>query len=98
MTDKEVEQIWFHFSDKLLEVALNIFGEAEVPITARGASERKVLAMTLLARSISNFKGVVTLARQGMVVEARILARNCYENLLWIGGLTDGIGRCEDFY
>lgn len=87
MTEKEAEP-WFRFSDKLLETALSIFGEAEVPITARGASEPKVLAMTLLVRSISNFTGVVMLSRQGMIVEARILARNCYENLLWIGGLA----------
>lgn len=88
MSDEQVKQRWFAFSDKLLETAHAIFGEAEAPITARGASEPKVLALALLARSISNFKAVVILAQQGMVVEARIVARNCYENLLWVGGLA----------
>jgi hypothetical protein len=85
---QDTEEDWFAFGERLVELALSIFGDAELPITEKGATEPKVLAMALLARTVSNFKGASTLARQGLVVEARILARNCYENLLWIGGLA----------
>jgi hypothetical protein len=47
----------------------------------------KVLVLALLSRTLSNFKGVVLLTQQRMVVEARVLARCCYENLFMVGGL-----------
>lgn len=47
--------------------------------------------MTLLARTISNLKGTLIMVREGRVVEARVLARCCFENQFWIGGLaSDG--------
>lgn len=78
---------WFEFTDKLINAAYAIFGEAEVPITEKGAGDPKVLAKTLLARTLSHFKSVVALTREGMTVEARILTRCCFENLLWVASL-----------
>jgi hypothetical protein len=72
----------------LIQTAYAIFGEAEAPITRKGATDPKVLAKTLLARTLSNFKGAVASTSEGLVVEARILTRCCFENLLWIGGLA----------
>ena len=88
MEHRTAKAIWFEFTDKLIQMAYAIFGEAEAPITEKGASDPKVVAMTLLARTLSHFKSVVALTREGMVVEARILTRCCFENLLWIGGLA----------
>ena len=47
----------------------------------------KLLAVTLLARSILNFDGAIRMARVQLVVEARILVRSCFENQFWIAGL-----------
>jgi hypothetical protein len=55
---------WFEFTDKLIKTAYAIFREAEVPITEKGASDPKVLAMALLARTLSHFKSVVALTRK----------------------------------
>ena len=37
----------------------------------------------MLARTLSNFKGVIALACAGVTVEARILTRCCFDNLFW---------------
>ena len=78
---------WFEFAEKLIQTAYFIFGEGEVPITEKGAADPKVLAKTLLARTLSHFKSIIMMIREGMTVEARILTRCCFENLLWIGSL-----------
>jgi Family of unknown function (DUF5677) len=43
----------------------------------------------LLCRTISNFEGVIALAKLGLIVEARTLTRCCYENLFFIVGLIE---------
>jgi hypothetical protein len=55
--------------------------------TENGLSEPKVLAIMLLSRTLSNLQGVITLLNSGLVVEARILVRCCFENAFWIAGL-----------
>ena len=61
---------WLQFAEKLLQVGYALFNDRERP-----ASDPSVLIITLLARSISNIKGVVLLVREGLVVEARTLVR-----------------------
>jgi len=80
---------WLSFSEKLIQVGYSIFATASVPVTEEGAGDIKILACTLLARTISNLKGVVILAREGRVVETRTIARSCYENQYWVGGLLN---------
>jgi Family of unknown function (DUF5677) len=41
----------------------------------------------LMSRTLSNFRGVFTLIENGLVVEARILVRCCFENTFWMAGL-----------
>ncbi len=53
----------------------------------KGPAIPKVMAIMLLSRTLSNLKGVITLLDKGLVVEARILARCCFENAFWIAGL-----------
>jgi hypothetical protein len=52
-------------------------------------SDPKVISILLLARTLSHAKGVRALLKVGRVLEARILTRNCLENVFWIGGLID---------
>jgi Family of unknown function (DUF5677) len=91
MTSKED---WYSFSDRLLQLSYAIFGEAKIDITEKLFGEPKILSLALLCRTVGNFKGVGVVAKQGLVVEARILTRSCYENLLCICGLIE---RGDDF-
>lgn len=80
---------WLAFADRLIALAYSIFGEAKIDITDKLFGEPKILSLALLCRTVGNFKGVVALAKQGLVVEARTLARLCYENLFCMGGLIE---------
>jgi hypothetical protein len=80
---------WTALSDKLGVVALDIFNTANAPVTAKGFADEKVLALTLLARTWSNRRSVMLLLREKHIVEARTIARCCYENLYWIVGLAE---------
>lgn len=45
--------------------------------------------MLLLARTLSNTKGVRVLLQKGRTLEARILVRNCLENGFWLARLIE---------
>jgi hypothetical protein len=48
-----------------------------------------ILALALLSRTYLNLKGVIAVAQEGLVVEARMLARACFENLFLIPNLIE---------
>jgi len=80
---------WHTFADRLIPLAYSIFGEAKIDITEKLFGEPKILSLALLCRTTGNFKGVVALTKHGLVVEARVLTRCCYENLFCVGGLIE---------
>jgi hypothetical protein len=73
--------------NELSDAAFKIAGQADVKITENTPLEPKFLALALLCRTLGNFKGVVLLLEQGLLVEARVLTRCCFENQFIIGGL-----------
>src|SRR6185312_12301878 len=73
--------------EELGQAALRIAGEANVKITEHKLLEPQLLALALLRRTLGNFKGAVRLVEQGLLVEARVLTRCCFENQLVVGGL-----------
>jgi hypothetical protein len=75
------------FAKKLIDAAYSILATATLKLGPKGGGEVDVLAVTLLARTAQHLKGVMMLAKAGLVVEARILTRCCFENELWIAGL-----------
>jgi hypothetical protein len=88
MTTKDT---WIAFSNDLMHASYDVLANAQLTITEKGAGDPKILTVLLLARTISNFKGVLLTAENGRVVESRILTRSCFENYLWIAGLvSDG--------
>jgi len=90
---------WLKFAENLPQVGYAIFNDTELPITERGAADPSVLVVTLLARSISNFNGVLALIRAGLVVEARTLVRCIFENLFCVGGLvTEGEAFVQEMF
>jgi hypothetical protein len=80
---------WLAFANRLIALAFAIFGEAKIEITEKLFGEPKILSLALLCRTVGNFKGVVALTKEGLVVEARTLTRSCYENLYCMGALIE---------
>lgn len=70
-------------------MALRIFETANVPVTIKGFADETVLALMLLARTVSNMKGTLLLLDAKRIVEARIIARSCLENFYWTVGLAE---------
>jgi hypothetical protein len=77
------------FSEKLVGIAIDTVGSANVALSGLGARDPKIVSLALLCRTISNFKGAIILAREGLLVEARTLTRCCYENLIWAAALNE---------
>ena len=92
MTD--MTEKWLQYSERLGEAAIAILGEADELKVDADIKDPKVLAMTLLCRTLLNFKGAALMVQNGLPVEARTLTRCCFENLLWVGELA---ARKEDF-
>ncbi|WP_426409226.1 DUF5677 domain-containing protein [Bradyrhizobium ganzhouense] len=84
---------WFAFADELFELASAIYAEADFMETEAGAADPRVIALTLLCRTVGNFRGALSMIEQQLIVEARTLTRSCVENLIWIDKLArDGAG------
>jgi len=77
------------FSERLLGVAIDTVASSKVEITELGARDPKIVALALLCRTISNFKGAMVMVREDLIIEAQTLTRCCYENLIWIAALRD---------
>jgi hypothetical protein len=54
-----------------------------------GAADPKIIAVLLLIRTLSNSGGTVILLRADRIVEARTIARCCFENLFHIAALRE---------
>jgi hypothetical protein len=80
---------WKVLAGDVRDLGLGIFETANVPITMKGFADEKVLALTLLARTISNIKGTLLLIEVKRIVEARAIARLCLENFYWTVGLAE---------
>jgi hypothetical protein len=79
----------YQFSQKLMDISIAIIADAKVDVTALWGKDPKVLALALLSRTLTNFKGTVTLLREDLVVETRTPARCCVENLIYMGALRE---------
>lgn len=85
MTPAEKEA--FQFAEDLLGVAIDVVGAARIEVSAEGARDPKIVALTLLCRTITNFRNAIVMAREEAIVEARTLVRLRYENLLWVAAI-----------
>ena len=58
-------------------------------VTKHGLYDPNFLAYLLLCRTRSNFAAAILLTKQRMIVEARTLARCCFENAFLVAGLRE---------
>jgi hypothetical protein len=86
MTPEQTTRL-FQFAHKIFNLSIDVVGDAKLEITQQGARDPKIIALALLSRTITNFKGVTIMLREGLEAEARTLTRCCFENLIYIGAL-----------
>lgn len=79
---------WMELGDAIGQLGLDILRGSPITTTRKGFADPRILAEMLMARTLSNFKGVIFLLNNDLVLEARILARCCYENSFWIAALV----------
>jgi hypothetical protein len=82
-------QEWESLAADVRDAGLGVHATAQVETTEKGFADPKVLALTLLARTVSNVKGAILLLNAGRIVEARIITRAVFENLYWLVGLAE---------
>jgi transcriptional regulator with XRE-family HTH domain len=85
--EEEIER----FAAKLERAGERVFESASIWSTEpkAGAADPKVVAVLLLIRTLSNFRGTIILLRSDRIVEARTVARCCFENLFTIAALRE---------
>ena len=84
-------ETWIAFANELRHAGLRIFAASEVGGNGDdGKSQLQIAALTLMARTLSNLEAALLLLREKKIVEARVIARCCYENSLWVLGLLKG--------
>jgi hypothetical protein len=87
-SDPEFSRI-IGYAQRLLDASISVVAAARVQPNEHGARDPRIIALSLLCRSISNFRAAVRLVQQEQPVEARALVRLLYENLLWLGSLRE---------
>lgn len=87
MTIASKRDALYAYAQKLMDVGIEVTAQAHVEIGGKWAREPKVIALTLLCRTLGNMKGAVSLVRQRLLVEAQVLTRCCTENLICMGAL-----------
>jgi len=78
-----------HYGQRLLDAAIDLVGDAKVDLDQQWGRHPHVVALTILCRSICNFRASLRLVQDQQVVEARALVRLLYENVLWMNGVTE---------
>jgi hypothetical protein len=75
---------WLTYAERCRQAGRRVFENTKIWQTQMLANEPRAVAALILIRTLSNFKGLIALARLKMVVEARILTRCCFENLFTV--------------
>jgi uncharacterized protein DUF5677 len=90
-SERRIDEV-IRFASEVEGLATEIVARVKCDNDPKSVMNTKVIAICLLMRSISNFKGGVFLLQQERIVEGRILARCCYENLFMAVGLAEKPG------
>lgn len=75
------------FAQDLMNVGIEVAAQSNVEVGDKWAQEPKVIALTLLCRSLGHLKGATSLLEQRLLVEASVIVRCCVENLICVGAL-----------
>ncbi len=97
MTIELMATNWAQFAEKLRQngYALLRAANPKLLVTEKGAADPNIIAATLLCRSLTHLKAVPILLKEGLVVEARTIVRNCLENAFWLAAIAEPDKRDE---
>jgi hypothetical protein len=87
MDETELKAQWLNFAKRLRPVGMGIFA-TPVKITEQGGADIRIIGLMLLARTLSNLNAALALTERGFIVEAKVIARCCFENSYWVGALV----------
>jgi hypothetical protein len=87
MDEPELKARWLDFAKRLRLVGMHIFGATPIKITEQGSADTRIIGLMLLARTLSNLNAAIALTEDGFIVEAKVIARCCFENSYWVGAL-----------
>jgi hypothetical protein len=77
-------------AEGVLKLANDLIDAVTPDAIVVGAAWRpRSLGFALLCRSVSNFTGALTMARQNQAMECLTLVRSCFENMLLVAGLCE---------
>jgi hypothetical protein len=79
---------WLDICTRLYAKGVDVFDGAGVPVTEAGTRDPRVVALTLLARTLGHARAVVLLLDNQQGVEARTITRSAYEGLFWVAALV----------
>jgi hypothetical protein len=88
MDQKGLKAQWLDFANRLRPVGMDIFEATPITISEQGSADIRIIGLTLLARTLSNLKAAIALTDGGFIVEAKVIARCCFENSYWVGALV----------
>jgi hypothetical protein len=82
---------WTALADKLLHLGYEIAGSAGPKVQRNDdhGGDIRLMAVSLMARSLSNMRGALAMIREKRIVEARVLARCILENQFWAAGFAE---------
>ncbi|HAO42724.1 MAG TPA: hypothetical protein DEA80_17580 [Afipia sp.] len=97
MTVELLSGDWGRFAEKLRQngYALLLAANPKLVVTDKGTADPNIIAATLFCRSLTHFKAIPILLKEGLIVEARTIVRNCFENAFWLAALAESDERDE---
>jgi hypothetical protein len=91
MTIELLNAEWSRFAENLRQngYALLQAANPKLLVTDKGAADPNIITATLFCRSLTHLKAVLILLQEGLVVEARTIVRNCFENAFWLAAIAE---------
>jgi len=74
MDETALKTDWLDFAKRLRPVGMGIFGATPIKITEQGTADIRIVALMLLARTLSNLRAAIALTEGGFIVEAKVIA------------------------
>jgi hypothetical protein len=79
MDEAALKAEWQDFAKRLWPVGMTIFGGTSIKVTEQGGADVRIVGLMLLVRTLSNLKAAIALTEAGLIVEAKVIARCCFE-------------------
>ena len=89
MTDTPITPQIFAVADRLIRATKEFVAQCALQVTEHGILDPNALAYLLLCRTYANFVAAILLTQRRLVVEARTMARCCFEDAFLIAGLRE---------